>query len=178
MSRIGKKPIPIPQGVAVEVAEDVVRIKGPLGQVEQKLPPRVSVSLGESELVVKRDNEEKSVRAFHGLARALLANAVSGVSKKFERVLEIQGIGYRAQVEGNKVLFHLGYSHPVNYAIPKGVEIEVEKQIRVVVRGVDKQRVGQAAAEIRRLRLRDVYKGKGIRYEGEQVKLKAGKAGA
>ena len=178
MSRVGSKPIPIPAGVEVTLDADEVRVKGPKGQLSHKLPPRVSVVLEEGQLVVSRRSAEQRDRGFHGLARALLANAVHGVTQNFEKALEIQGIGYRAEHQDNKVVFQLGYSHPVEYTIPEGVEIVVEKQTRVVVRSADKQLVGQVAADIRKLRKRDVYKGKGVRYEGERVKLKAGKTGA
>jgi large subunit ribosomal protein L6 len=178
MSRIGRKPIPIPSGVEVKVADGTVSVKGPKGQVSHKLPPRIGVAIEDGQVKVSRNSDEQQDRGFHGLARALIANAVEGVSNSFSKALEIQGIGYRAEHQGEKVVFQLGYSHPVEYMIPKGVEIEVDKQTRVVIRGADKQMVGQVAADIRKLRKRGIYKGKGIRYEGERVKLKAGKTGA
>jgi len=177
MSRVGRKPIELPKGVSVAVHDSHVRVKGPEGEIQHLIHPHVKVAVDGATVSVTRASEQKQDKALHGLTRALLANAVKGVSQKFQRVLEVQGIGYRAQAEKGKIVFSLGYSHSIDFPIPKGIEIDIEKQTRIVVKGIDRQLVGQTAAEIRDLRVRDVYKGKGIRYEGEVVKLKAGKAG-
>lgn len=179
MSRVGKKPIPLPSGVSASVGADRVAVKGPLGELETALPAGIRVEQQEGQLQVLRQDDSKRQRAFHGLVRSLLANAVQGVSQGFRKDLEIVGIGYKAQVEGKeKVVFNLGYSHPIAFPVPPGITIQVEKQTRVMVSGIDRQRVGQTAAEIRSLRRPEPYKGKGIRYVGEEIKRKAGKTGA
>ncbi len=178
MSRIGLKPLPLPKGVAVSVAAEQAEIKGPKGRLSVPIPPGISIDIAGDVLRVARASDEKPRRALHGLTRALLANAVQGVSRGFVRHLDIVGIGYRAEVKGKTVVFALGYSHPVEYPIPEGITVAIEKQTRVTVSGIDRQKVGQVAAEIRRLRRPDPYKQKGIRYVGEVLKKKAGKAGA
>jgi large subunit ribosomal protein L6 len=178
MSRVGRKPIAVPAGVKVRVAETILEIQGPKGQLKSPVPGGISFSLNGAELVCARSNDERTQRALHGLARALAANAIKGVSEGFSRDLDIVGVGFKAQVEGAKVVFALGFSHPVEYAIPEGIKIAIEKQTRVTVSGIDRQQVGQVAAEIRALRKPDPYKQKGIRYVGEILKKKAGKAGA
>jgi large subunit ribosomal protein L6 len=178
MSRVGRKPIPVPQGVKVSVADGLVRVQGPKGKLETPIPPGISFSLEGAELICKRSDDGRQQRAFHGLARALAQNAVTGVTEGFKRELDIVGVGYRANVEGKKVVFALGYSHPVEYPIPEGIQVAIDKQTHVVVSGIDRQQVGQVAAEMRRLRRPDPYKQKGIRYTGEVLKKKAGKAGA
>jgi large subunit ribosomal protein L6 len=178
MSRVGKKPIVLPKGVKVNVSETELAVEGPKGKLKTPVPPGISFSLEGGELAAKRETDARQHRALHGLARALAANAVHGVSEGFSKDLDIVGVGYRAQVEGKKVVLALGYSHPVEYAIPEGIEIKVDKQTRITVSGIDRQRVGQVAAEIRKLRRPDPYKQKGIRYVGEVLKKKAGKAGA
>jgi large subunit ribosomal protein L6 len=178
MSRVGLKPITLPSGVKVNVSENSLEVQGPKGKLSTPVPSGISFALEDGELRCKRASEARQQRAFHGLARALAANAVKGVSEGFSRDLEIVGVGYRAQVEGRNVVFSLGFSHPVEYPIPEGIDIKVDKQTRVTVSGIDRQQVGQVAAEIRRLRRPDPYKQKGIRYVGEVLKKKAGKAGA
>lgn len=176
MSRIGKKPIDIPKGVEVSIALDnTVSVKGPKGQISYKFHPSVSIVKKENQIVVERKSDDSFSRAIHGTTRALLNNMVKGVTEGFTEELEIVGIGYRAAVKGNNLELTLGYSHPVIYPIPKDVQITVEGNTNIKVSGIDKQRVGQVAAEIRSFREPDPYKGKGIRYKGEVIKLKAGK---
>jgi large subunit ribosomal protein L6 len=155
-----------------------VLVQGPKGKLDTPVPPGIVFEVKGAELVCTRQGEERQQRAFHGLARALAQNAIKGVTEGFSRELDIVGVGYKAQLEGQKVVFSLGYSHPVEFRIPEGIKIAVDKQTRVVVSGIDRQRVGQVAAEIRALRRPDPYKQKGIRYVGEVLKKKAGKAGA
>ncbi len=178
MSRVGRKPIAIPAGVKVAVKDAGVEVQGPKGKLVTPVPPGISFSVEGGQLLCKRSGDEGPVRALHGLARALAQNAVTGVSTGFTKELDIVGVGYKAQVEGKKVVFTLGYSHPVEFPIPEGISIAIDKQTHVVVSGFDRQRVGQVAAEIRKLRKPDPYKQKGIRYVGEVLKKKAGKAGA
>ena len=178
MSRVGKKPISIPKDVKVSVTAEGVRVQGPKGNLTTPVPSGISFSVEGSELVCRRSNDERQQRAFHGLARALAQNAVTGVTAGFSKELDIVGVGYKAQVEGQKVVFALGYSHPGEFKVPDGIKIAVDKQTHVVVSGIDRQQVGQVAAEIRALRKPDPYKQKGIRYMGEVLKKKAGKAGA
>jgi large subunit ribosomal protein L6 len=178
MSRVGKTPIAVPSGVKVKVSETLIEVEGPKGRLTSPVPPGIRFSLEGSHLVCRRSGDERQQRAWHGLARALAMNAVKGVTVGFSRELDIVGVGYRAQVEGKKVVLSLGYSHPVEYPIPEGISISVDRQTRVKVSGIDRQKVGQVAAEIRRLRRPDPYKQKGIRYVGEVLKKKAGKAGA
>ena len=177
MSRVGRKPIPIPSGVKVQLFPDRVEVEGPKGKTKTALPPGVRVEQSDGALRAVALEENRRCRAFHGLARTLVANAVHGVSVGFSKTLDIVGIGYRAQVEGDKLMLALGYSHPVEYKIPSGIKIAVEKNTRIVVSGPDRQLVGQTAAEIRGLRRPDPYKQKGIRYLDEVLKKKAGKAG-
>jgi large subunit ribosomal protein L6 len=178
MSRVGRKVIVVPAGVKVSVSEAAIEVQGPKGRLSTPVPPGIKFALSGQELSCQRANDERQQRAFHGLARALAQNAIKGVTEGFSRDLDIVGVGYRAAVEGSKVVFALGYSHPVEYPIPEGIKIAIEKQTRVTVSGIDRQKVGQVAAEIRRLRRPDPYKQKGIRYVGEVLKKKAGKAGA
>ena len=179
MSRIGKKPIPIPKGVEVKVDDSIVRVKGPKGALEVSLMQGISAQIADGDLKLERANDEREIRAFHGLARALMANAIIGVSDGWSKALDIIGIGYRAEKQGNAVVFNLGFSHPINFEIPKGIDIEVDgKANRITVFGIDRQQVGQVAAEIRGLRPPEPYKGKGVRYAGERVRTKAGKQGA
>ena len=178
MSRVGKKPIVLPSGVKVSISDTQLEVQGPKGKLNTPVPAGISFSLENGELVCQRSSDARQQRAFHGLARALAGNAVKGVSEGFSRDLDIVGVGYRAQVEGRKVVFSLGFSHPVEFPIPEGIEVKVDKQTRVTVSGIDRQQVGQVAAEIRKLRRPDPYKQKGIRYVGEVLKKKAGKAGA
>jgi large subunit ribosomal protein L6 len=178
MSRIGKRPIPIPKGVTVSVGDQVVEVKGPKGHLRQLLPPGIAVEVVNGEVRAALAREDGELRKFHGLARTLVANAVHGVSEGFKRELDIVGVGYRAELKGRQVVFALGYSHPIVLDIPEGIDIAVEKQTHVTVTGVDKQLVGQVAANIRRMRKPDPYKQKGVRYTGEVLKKKQGKTGA
>ena len=178
MSRIGKKPIPIPKGVTVKVGADAVEIQGPKGKLTQKLPPGIAMELSEGLLHAKLKRDDPELRKFHGLARSLVANGVLGVTEGFKRELDIVGIGYRGEVRGKQVVFALGYSHPVVFDVPPGIDIAIEKQTHVTVTGVDRQQVGQVAANIRALRKPDPYKQKGVRYAGEVLKKKVGKTGA
>jgi large subunit ribosomal protein L6 len=179
MSRVGRKPIPIPKGVKVAIAEGSLAFEGPKGKLSTPVPPGITFALENGELSAQRQNDERQQRAFHGLARALAQNAVKGVTEGFSKELDIVGVGYKAAVEGNKVVFALGFSHPVVFPIPAGIKIAIDaKANRVTVSGIDRQQVGQVAAEIRSLRKPDPYKQKGIRYTGEVLKKKAGKAGA
>jgi large subunit ribosomal protein L6 len=177
MSRIGKKPIPVPDKVKIDIKGDTVVVTGPKGTVTNPIPPGIKFEQKDKQLVAVRKDDSGPQRAFHGLARALVANAVKGVTDGFTRELEIVGVGYRAEAKKSSVVFTLGYSHPIEYPIPPGITITVDKQTKLVVTGVDRQQVGQIAANIRSLRKPDPYKNKGIRYTGEILKKKAGKAG-
>ena len=178
MSRIGKKPIAIPKGVTVKVAPDAVEVKGPKGQLRQAVPPGIVFAQEEAGLVARLSREDGELNKFHGLARSLVANAVTGVTEGFKKELDIVGVGYRAELKGKQVHFALGYSHPVIYDIPGGIDIAVDKQTHITVTGVDRQLVGQVAANIRQMRKPDPYKQKGVRYTGEVLKKKVGKTGA
>jgi large subunit ribosomal protein L6 len=178
MSRIGKKPITIPQGVTVKVLDGAVQVQGPKGTLTQGFPPGINFELADGHLHAKRSTEDPALGKFHGLARSLVANAVAGVTDGFKRELDIVGVGYRAEVKGKQIVFALGYSHPVVYDIPTGIAVVIDKQTHITVTGVDRQLVGQVAANIRRLRKPDPYKQKGVRYTGEVLKKKAGKTGA
>ncbi|MBI4886918.1 MAG: 50S ribosomal protein L6 [Acidobacteria bacterium] len=178
MSRIGKKPIPIPKGVTARVAPGAVEVQGPKGTLRQALPPGIVFAQEDGSLVARLQREDPELGKFHGLARSLVANAVAGVTDGFKKELDIVGIGYRAEVKGKQVHFALGYSHPVVFDIPNGIDIAIEKQTHITVTGADRQMVGQVAANIRRLRKPDPYKQKGVRYTGEVLKKKVGKTGA
>ena len=178
MSRIGKKPIPIPSGVTVDLSDDVVEVKGPKGTLRQPIPPGIRFELSDERLLAQPVREDRALAKFHGLARSLVANAVHGVSEGFAKELDIVGIGYRAEVSGSQVVFSLGYSHPVVFPVPDGIKVEVDKKNHITVSGIDRQRVGQVAADIRALRKPDPYKQKGVRYTGEKLKKKVGKTGA
>ena len=175
MSRIGKRPIELPTGVSVAISPGRVMVNGPLGELSQGIPQRISVEQGDGELLVKRPTERGEDRALHGLARTLVANMVEGVTKGFEKRLEIQGVGYRAALRGTAVELNVGFSHPVVKDAPDGITFEVPTPTEIVVKGIDKQQVGQVAAEIRKVRPPEPYKGKGIRYQGEYVRRKVGK---
>lgn len=176
MSRVGQAPITIPSGVEVKIAGGSVAIKGPKGELSRPLPEGITVAQEDGEIRVTRASDESEVRALHGLTRSLIANMVRGVTEGFEKSLEIQGVGYRAAKKGNDIELQVGFSHPVTKAAPKGIEFDVPQPTRIVVRGIDKELVGQTAAEVRAIRKPEPYKGKGIRYEGEYVRRKAGKA--
>ena len=175
MSRIGGQPIELPKGTKIESNRGTLKVEGPKGVLEFAPHPEIGVEISGGLITVSRPSEQKRHRALHGLTRSLIANMVTGVTKGFERRLEIRGVGYRAEQKGSAVTFHLGFSHPVEYPVPEGIEIETPAPTQVVVRGTDKQLVGQVAAEIRSIRPPEPYKGKGVRYVGEQVRRKAGK---
>jgi large subunit ribosomal protein L6 len=175
MSRIGRKPIPIPDGVTVDIRAGRVSVKGPKGELSQALNAEMKVAEADGALTVDRPTDRGEHRALHGLTRSLIANMVEGVTNGFEKKLEIQGVGYRAQLKGKNLEMALGYSHPVSVEPPDGIEFEVPQPTEVVVRGIDKQLVGQVAADIRKRRPPEPYKGKGIRYRGEHVARKVGK---
>ena len=178
MSRIGKKPIPIPKGVKVAVEPGAVEVQGPKGKLRQPLPPGIVFQVDGEQLQASTERQDPELGKFHGLARSLVANAVRGVTEGFRKDLDIVGVGYRAEVKGKQVHFALGYSHPVVYDIPSGIDIAIDKQTHVTVTGIDRQLVGQVAANIRAMRKPDPYKQKGVRYTGEKLKKKAGKTGA
>ncbi len=177
MSRIGKRPVTVPSGVTVSQKDGRVEVKGPKGTLSESLPTTIGVEVGDGEVSLVRPDEKKDTRALHGLARALLANMVTGVTEGFARELEIQGVGYRADVAGKALKLALGFSHPVEMPIPEGLKVSVADN-RIKVEGANKQAVGQFAAEIRKVRPPEPYKGKGVRYVDEQVRRKVGKAGA
>ncbi len=178
MSRIGKKPINLPKGVDVKVQGSSVTVKGPKGQLQQDFSPDIKISVKDGNVIVDRSSDEKQFMALHGVTRSVISNMVTGVNEGYEKVLEIQGVGYKAQAKGKKLVLTLGYSHPVEFLLREGVTAETDsKQTRITLKGIDKQLIGQVAADIRFFRPPDLYKGKGIRYAGEMVKLKAGKAG-
>jgi large subunit ribosomal protein L6 len=176
MSRIGNKVIPVPSGVKIQIKDGSVEVQGPKGKMNVRVPSGIRFEQKDGILVAKRDAEEH--RALHGLARALVANAVTGVTTGFKKDLDIVGVGYRAEVKGKTVVLALGYSHPIEFAIPEGIQIAIEKQTHMAVTGADKNQVGQVAANLRALRPPDPYKQKGVRITGERLKKKAGKAGA
>lgn len=178
MSRIGRKPIAIPSGVKVEINGANVRVQGPKGKLEWDIQPEMRIREEDGALHVERPSDSASHRAYHGLTRSLVANMVTGVTEGFSRTLEIVGVGYRAEKKGNTLVLHVGYSHVVEYPEEEGISLTVPNPTTVVVEGIDKQRVGQVAAEIRAVRPPEPYKGKGIRYQGEHVRRKAGKTGA
>jgi len=178
MSRIGKKIIPIPKGVKIEVHPGAVDVQGPKGSLRQALPPGIGFEITGDRLQARTLREDPELGKFHGLARSLVANAVKGVTEGFRKDLDIVGVGYRAEVKGKQVHFALGYSHPVVFDIPTGIDVAIDKQTHVTVTGIDRQLVGQVAADIHSLRKPDPYKQKGVRYTGEVLKKKAGKTGA
>ncbi|MDD5225164.1 MAG: 50S ribosomal protein L6 [bacterium] len=178
MSRIGKKPIAIPPGVEVKVQGNAVEVKGPRGKMKREFPAEFPVTVAGGKVDIKRSSEERQARASHGLIRALINNMVTGVSTGFERRLQVMGVGYRASVEGKALKFLVGYSHPVEYKLPEGIEAKVEKNTLVILTGMDRQVLGQTAAEIRAIRPPSAYKELGIRYFEEHIKLKPGKTGA
>jgi large subunit ribosomal protein L6 len=178
VSRIGKMPVPIPKGVDVRADGESVRVKGPKGELVNAVPAGLTVAVADGEVRITRSSDEPRTRACHGLLRSLVANAVEGVTKGFTRELEISGVGYKAEVKGKSIVFSLGYSHPIDFPIPSGVAVAVDaKAGRLTVTGADRQKVGQTAAEIRKLRVPDPYKVKGIKYANEIIRRKVGKAG-
>jgi large subunit ribosomal protein L6 len=176
MSRIGQAPITVPSGVEVTIAGDSVRVKGPKGQLERTLPEGIAIEQSGGELLVTRDGETKDVRALHGLVRSLVANMIQGVTEGYEKRLEIHGVGYRAAKAGNDIELSVGFSHTVRRSAPAGIEFDVPAPTRITIRGIDKELVGQTAADIRAIKKPEPYKAKGIRYEGEHIRRKAGKA--
>jgi large subunit ribosomal protein L6 len=177
MSRIGKKPVPVPAGVDISITGQTVAVKGPRGSLERTFTDRVDLTIEDGTVLVARKDDARESRALHGLSRALLANMVIGVAEGFRRELSIVGVGYRAALKGSGIELQLGFSHPVQVTAPEGISFEVPEPTRVIVSGIDKEQVGQVAADIRKLRPPEPYKGKGVRYLNEQVRRKAGKAG-
>ena len=188
MSRIGKRPIPLPEGVKVTLQGLTIAVKGPKGKLSREVHPSMSIDVGEKEINVKRPSDQPTHRALHGLTRTLIANMVAGVTQGFEKVLELEGVGYRAEVQGKALVLQVGYSHPVRFQPPEGITLSVDKPFSrpgggrhqvtpIIVSGINKETVGQIAAEIRSLRKPEPYKGKGIRYRGEYIRRKAGKSG-
>ena len=178
MSRIGKKPVTVPQGVTLDLKGSEVAVKGPKGELRRTLHPEMQLALADGTFTVARPSEEPRHKALHGLTRTLVQNMIEGVSKGFTKTLEIQGVGYKAEAKPYGVNLIVGYSHPVKYEAPKGIKITVENNTTVKIEGADKEKVGQVAAELRAVRPPEPYKGKGVRYQGEQVRRKAGKTGA
>ena len=177
MSRVGKKPVVIPKGVTIEIKDGVCTVKGPKGDLSRPIPERIQVEVADGQAVVTRERETKKARSLHGLFRALLQNMTTGVSDGWTKKLEIQGVGYSAEIEGSTMTMRLGYSHPVEYQVPDGITVQIEKGTNITVTGIDREAVGQVAAVIRGFRKPDAYKGKGIRYADELIRLKPGKAG-
>ena len=177
MSRVGKKPISLKDGIKVQVQDSLVTVEGPKGKLSQQLHPLVSVQVEKDQVLVNRTGETKQQRALHGLFRSLVANMVTGVDEGFQKKLEINGVGYKAAVQGKELVLNLGYSHQVHFPIPEGITIEVDRNVNISVKGIDKQQVGQVAAVIRSFRKPEPYKGKGIKYENERIRRKVGKTG-
>ena len=176
MSRIGKKLITLPKTVKISQSDSIVKVEGPKGKLSSRLPEGISLKIEDASLTIERKSEERLVRSYHGLARTLIGNMVIGVSTGFEKGLEISGVGYRAEVSGSSLKLNLGFSSPVQYDIPSGIDVKVDKQVNIMVSGIDKQLVGRVAAEIRALKKPEPYKGKGIKYVGEHIRRKAGKS--
>jgi large subunit ribosomal protein L6 len=177
MSRIGKKPIEVPGGVTIDVKENVVTVKGPKGELTRTFSPEITIKKEENTILVERPSDQKEHRALHGTTRSLIDNMVQGVTNGYERGLELVGVGYRASKSGEKLVLNVGYSHPVEIVPEQGIDIEVPSNTKILVKGIDKERVGAIASNIRSVRLPEPYKGKGIRYEGEYVRRKEGKTG-
>jgi large subunit ribosomal protein L6 len=177
MSRVGRKPITIPSGVEVNSANQVVSVKGPKGMLQWNVVPGVSVAITDGHVQVSRSSDESKVRALHGLVRAEINNMIGGVTKGYEKTLEINGVGYKAQVQGQTMSLNVGYTHPIEFKLPKGIEAKVDKQTVITIRGIDKRLVGQVAANLRAIKRPDVYKQKGIKYAGEVLRKKEGKTG-
>lgn len=178
MSRIGRKPVPVPKNVTATVEGQTVKVKGPKGELERRLHPEMGVALDNGTIVVSRPSDEPNHRALHGLTRTLVANMVDGVTKGYSKQLEIVGVGYKAETRPYGLQLALGFSHPVEYRAPKGIKLTAPQPTQIIIEGADKELVGQVAAELRNLRPPEPYKGKGIKYQGEQIRRKAGKAGA
>jgi large subunit ribosomal protein L6 len=178
MSRIGKKPVPVPKNVTATVEGQTVKVKGPKGELERRLHPSMAITLDDGNIVVQRPSDEADHRALHGLTRTLISNMVDGVTKGYSKQLEIIGVGYKAEARPYGLQLALGFSHPVEYRAPKGIKLTAPQPTQIFIEGADKELVGQVAAELRSLRPPEPYKGKGIKYQGEQIRRKAGKAGA
>jgi large subunit ribosomal protein L6 len=178
MSRVGKKPIPIPKEVKVVLTAEGLTVKGPKGELSRSMPPQLSLLIEGNQVLLRPQDDSQKVRALFGLFRTLVANMVKGVAEGFERVLEIQGVGYRAEIQGSQLVLNLGYSHPVPFQLPEGISAQVEKQTRVILRGIDRDLLGLTAARIRRFRPPEPYKGKGIKYLEEKIRRKVGKTGS
>jgi large subunit ribosomal protein L6 len=176
MSRIGKRPVTFPKNVKISQSAGTVKVEGPKGTLSSKLPEGINMVVNEGNLIVERKSDERIARSYHGLARTLINNMVTGVSSGFEKSLEISGVGFRAEIAGNNLKLALGFSSPVQYTVPKGIDVKVDKQTNIVVSGIDKQLVGRVASEIRALKKPEPYKGKGIKYAGEHIRRKAGKS--
>lgn len=176
MSRIGKKPITLPKNVKISQSDGIVKVEGPKGTLSSKLPDGITMVVSDNNLSIERKSDERLVRSYHGLARTLINNMVTGVSTGFEKGLEISGVGYRAEVAGSTLKLVLGFSTPIEYSIPKGIDVKVDKQVNLVVSGINKELVGRVASEIRSLKKPEPYKGKGIKYTGEYIRRKAGKS--
>jgi large subunit ribosomal protein L6 len=178
MSRVGKKPIPIPKGVEITLTPEEVVVKGPKGELKRAIPAQLSVSVDAEQITIQPQADGPKVKALFGLFRTLLANMVKGVADGFERVLEIQGVGYRAELQGSQLVLNLGYSHPVPFDLPQGISAQVDKQTKVILSGIDRDLLGLTAARIRRFRPPEPYKGKGIKYQEETIRRKVGKTGS
>ena len=178
MSRIGKKPVPYMKGVKIEKKENTIKVVGPKGELSVVIPSSIGVEVKENEIILRRSSDEKSQKALHGTWRAHLSNMVKGVTEGFQKKLEIVGVGYKAEVKGKKIQLALGYSHPILFLPPNGIKIEVPQPTNIVISGIDRQLVGQVAAKLRSFRPPEPYKGKGVKYEGEYIRRKAGKAAA
>jgi large subunit ribosomal protein L6 len=178
MSRVGKKPIPIPIKVKVLLTDEEVVVQGPRGELRRIVPPELAVRVEDNRIILQPREESQKVKALFGLFRTLIANMVKGVADGFERILEIQGVGYRAEVQGNQLIFNLGYSHPVPFQLPDGISAQVEKQTKLTLSGIDRDLLGLTAARIRRFRPPEPYKGKGIKYQEEKIRRKVGKTGS
>ena len=177
MSRVGKAPIAIPDGVKVDRVEDGIRVKGPKGTLSERIPERISATIEDAQIVLERPDDRRESRSLHGLARALVANMVRGVTQGFAKELEIQGVGYRAEADSKVLKLNVGYSHPVEMPIPEGIKVSVDRNVMIKIEGISRQQVGQFAADVRSVRPPEPYKGKGIRYLDERVRRKVGKAG-
>jgi large subunit ribosomal protein L6 len=175
MSKVGRKPVDIPKGVELRIAQDRISAKGPKGELTFEMDPRIKIEIKDHQAHVLREGEDRFVRALHGLVRSQLANMMAGVTEGYEKTLEIIGVGFKAQVQGRQLVMNLGFSHPVSFDIPKGIEAQVDKQTTIKIKGIDKYQVGQIAAKIRGIRPPEPYKGKGIRYADEHVRIKEGK---
>jgi len=176
MSRVGEKPIILPEGVKVQIEGNIFTVEGPKGKLTKKIPSEIKVEIKEKEVLVNRPSNTKFHKSLHGLSRSLLANMIKGVSKGFQKSLEIIGVGYKANLKGDKLILSLGFSHPIEFSVPEGIEVKVEKATQITISGADKGLVGEIASDIRALKPPEPYKGKGIRYKGEYIKRKVGKA--